>query len=120
MVGQSVQQSCGQLHITKHLRPLCKPQVGGDQHAGVLIQLGEQVKQQCAPGLTKRQIAQLIEDHQVHIHQLQGNLARLAMRLLLLQCVDQFYRREEANALGVLLYRLNPNFPLAPMSNGSY
>ena len=51
MVCEPIQQCRGHFHITKHLPPLGKPQIGGDQHAGTLVQLGQQVKQQRATGL---------------------------------------------------------------------
>jgi len=39
------------------------------KRAGVLVQLGEQVKQQGAAGLAEGQVAQLVQDDQVHAHQ---------------------------------------------------
>ena len=48
MVSQPIQQSRGQLFIAKHPAPFRKAQVGRDHHAGALVQLGQQVKQQCS------------------------------------------------------------------------
>ena len=62
VVRQPVQQCRGYLGVAKHRRPFREAQVGGDHHTGVLVQLGEQVKQQCTSGLTERQIAQLIQN----------------------------------------------------------
>jgi|GEM_PF-2962016 len=82
MVRQPVEERSGHLGIAKHLRPLGKAQVGGDQYAGALIQLGQQMKQQRTAGLAKGQIPQLVENHQIDVHQLQSDLARLAVRFL--------------------------------------
>lgn len=43
--GEPVQQCRGHLGITEDSRPLRERQVGSDQNAGVLIQLGQQVEQ---------------------------------------------------------------------------
>ena len=37
VVRQSVEERRGHLGVTKHARPLCKRQIRGDQHAGMLI-----------------------------------------------------------------------------------
>ena len=82
---QSVQQRRSHLGISKHLRPFGKAQIGRDHNAGALIEFGQQVKQQSAAGLAKRQVAQLVEYYQVDVHQLERNLASLAMRFFLAQ-----------------------------------
>jgi hypothetical protein len=40
VVREPIQQRRGHLGVAKDLGPLCKRQVSGDHHAGVLIQLG--------------------------------------------------------------------------------
>jgi hypothetical protein len=51
VVRQTVQQGRGHLGITKHVAPFREVQVGRDDHAGALVELGEQVKQQRPAGL---------------------------------------------------------------------
>ncbi len=97
VMRQPVQQGRGHLGIPKHIAPFREVQVGRDHHAGALVQLGEQVKQQCPARLGKWQIAHLVQDHHVHVHQPVGHLARLVLRLLQLQGVDQFDSGEEPN-----------------------
>ena len=56
VMGEPVQERRRHLGIAKHAGPLGEAQVRGDGHAGVLVQLGEQVKQQRAAGLAERQV----------------------------------------------------------------
>ena len=45
MMGQSVQQGCGHLGITEDAGPFTEAQVGGDDDAGALVKLAEQMEQ---------------------------------------------------------------------------
>ena len=99
VMRQPVEQRGGHLGVAEHTRPLGESQVGGDHHAGVLVELREQMKQQGPTGLAEGQIAQFIENHQIHTQQPQGDPARLAGCLLLLQRIDQIHRREETHPL---------------------
>ena len=45
VVRKAIQQGCGHLGVAEHARPFGEAQVGRDHHAGVLVQLGKQVKQ---------------------------------------------------------------------------
>ncbi|MNW08070.1 hypothetical protein D3C71_2047830 [compost metagenome] len=56
VMGQAIQQRSGHLGIAEHRGPLRERQVGGDHHAGVLVQLGQQVEQQGATGLAEGQV----------------------------------------------------------------
>jgi hypothetical protein len=107
VMRQPVQQGRGHLGIPKHIAPFREVQVGCDHHAGALVQLGEQVKQQCPTGLGEWQIAHLVHDHHVHVHQPVGHLACLVLRLLQLQGVDQLDRGEEPHAFAMRTDGLN-------------
>ena len=102
MVGEPVQQSRGHLGVGKNAGPFAKDQVGRDDHAGVLVKLGQQVKQQRPAGLRERQIAKLIEDDQIQVHQLVSQLTGLAGGFLPLQRVGEFDGGVETDALAVL------------------
>jgi len=101
-VGQSIEQRRCHLGIPKYARPFSKRQVGRDQYADPFIQLGQQVKQQGPSSLAERQIPQLIKHYRVHSRQTQREPTRLALRLLLLQRVDQIHRRVEPDLFAVL------------------
>jgi hypothetical protein len=99
---QAIQQCRRHLRITKDAGPFTEGQVRRDHHASVLIELGQQVEQQGPAGLAERQIAQLVQNHQVHAHQGKGQLPRLAGGFLLFQQIHQIDRRVEPNPLAVL------------------
>ena len=56
VMGEPVQQCRGHLGITEDSGPLGKRQVGGDQNAGVLIEFGQQMEQQCSTDLAEWQV----------------------------------------------------------------
>jgi hypothetical protein len=101
VVGQAVEQRGGHLGVAEAARPFAEVQVGGDHHAGVLVQPVEQVEQQRPAGLAERQGTQLIEDEQVHAQQEGGDVPGLALGLLLLQCIDQVDGGVEPRPLAV-------------------
>ena len=45
MVGKAVEQRGSHLSITEYAGPLAEAEIGGDDDAGALVQLGEQVKE---------------------------------------------------------------------------
>ena len=77
-MGQPVEQRRGQLGIAEHVGPFREAQVGGDDQAGLLVELAEQVEQQRTAGLAERQIAEFIEDDEIGVGQAVGELALLA------------------------------------------
>ena len=102
VVGEAVEQGRGHLGIGEDTGPLCEGQVGGDHHAGVFVELGEQVKEQGPARLAERQVAELIEDDQIDPHQAQGQFAGAPLCLLLLQAIDQVHGGEETHPPPVL------------------
>src|SRR5690606_39487691 len=65
------------------------------------------MEEQRAAGCTERQVAQFIEDDEIGMDEAVGDLPGSALRLLLLERIDQFDGREEANASAVVLDRLH-------------
>ncbi len=70
-------------------RPLGKQQVGRDQHRGLLVEAADQVEQQLAAALGKRQVAKLVQHHEVEPGELLGQAPGLAGAGLGLEPVDQ-------------------------------
>ena len=101
VVRKPIQQGGGHLGVAEHARPFCEAQVGRDHDAGVLVQLGQQVKKQSTASLTEWQVTQLIEDDQVHAQQCLGDAPGFTVMLLALQQIDQVNRGVEAHALAV-------------------
>jgi len=47
VVGEAIQQRSGHLGVPKHAGPFREVQIGGDHHAGPLVQPGQQMEEQC-------------------------------------------------------------------------
>jgi hypothetical protein len=46
-VGETIEQGGGHLGVAEDCGPLAEAEVGGDDDAGALVELAQQVKQQC-------------------------------------------------------------------------
>ena len=55
-VGEAVAQRGGHLGITKDRGPFAEAEVGRDRHAGALVELAQQMEQQCAARGAERQV----------------------------------------------------------------
>ena len=106
VMREPVEQRSGHLRIAEHGGPLREAQVRGDNHAGTLIELAQQVEQQRATGLGEWQVAEFVEDDEVNMDQAVGGQFRLASRFLDLELVDQVDGGEAAHAQVVLYDRL--------------
>lgn len=102
MVRQPVQQGSGHLGIAEDGHLFSERQVGGDDQAGLLVQLADQVEQQCAARGRKRQVAQLIQNHGIDQRELFGQIPGFAQLLLFLQQVDQVHGIEEAHPFALM------------------
>jgi len=103
VVGQAVEQCGGHLGIAEHTGPFAEAEIGGDDDAGALVKFAQQVEEQCAAGCAERQVAQLVEDDEVGMDEAVGDLSGSALRLLLLEGIDQFNGREELRRVFVEL-----------------
>lgn len=89
MMGQPIEQSRGHLGIAEHARPFGEAEVRGDDDAGLLVELGEQMEQERAARWAEGQISELIEDHEVKADETLGQLPGLVRGLLLLERIDE-------------------------------
>ncbi len=96
-MGQAVLQSGGHLGIAEDGSPFAEAEVGGDDDAGALVKLAQQVEEQRSTRGTERKVSEFIEDQQIETDQRLGDLACLASCFLLLERIDQFDGREEAD-----------------------
>ena len=46
-VGEAIEQSGGHFCVTKDARPFTEAQFGGDDDAGTLVELAQEVEQEC-------------------------------------------------------------------------
>src|SRR3546814_14334063 len=70
VVGDAVEQRRGHLGIAEDGGPLAEREVRGDDDAGALIKLADEVEQQLPSRACERQISKLVEHDQVEPRQL--------------------------------------------------
>jgi len=68
-MGEAIEQSSGHLGIREDARPFTEGEVSGDDDRGALVELADEVEQELAAGLCERQIAELVENDEVHTGQ---------------------------------------------------
>lgn len=56
-MGKPIEQGCCHFGVAENVSPLAEAQVGGDHHAGALVELDEQLEQQCPARRAERQVA---------------------------------------------------------------
>ena len=72
-----------------------------------LVELAQQMEQQVPAGGAERQIAEFVEDDEVGVSEPGGDLSWLSLKLFLFEGVDEFDGGEEADALSMMLDRLD-------------
>ena len=80
VVSEAVEQSSRHLGVCKDARPFAEGEIGGDDDGGALVESADEVEQELAAGLGERQIAEFVEDDEVHAGQVIGkpSLPRVA------------------------------------------
>ena len=76
VVGEAVEQRRRHLGIAEDRGPFAEAEVGGDDDAGALVELAEQVEQQRAAGRAEGQISELIENDEDRCRVLAKKLSR--------------------------------------------
>lgn len=82
MMREPVEQRGRHLGIAKYAGPFSEAEVGCYDDARALVQFREQVEQQRTAGLCERQIAQLIKNDNVYVHEPGRKLPRLSSSFL--------------------------------------
>lgn len=103
MVREPVEQGRGHLGIAEDRGPFGEAEIGGDDDAGALIELAQQVEEQGAAGGAERQIAEFIEDDEIGVDEAAGDLSSFALGLFLFEGVDELDGGEEADPLVMML-----------------
>lgn len=114
-MGETVEQGRGHLGIhcpasvcMQTLRgaedrgPFAEAEVGGDDGAGTLVKLAQQVEQHGPAGGAEGQIGKFIQDHEVELGQAFGDLPGLSLGLFPFEGVDQLDGGEEADLATVM------------------
>src|ERR1700677_888141 len=98
VVGQAIEQRGGHLGVGEDARPFAEGEIGGDDDRGALVEPADEVEQELATGLGERQIAELVENDEVHAGQVIGNPTLPAAAGLALEPVDEIDDVVEAAA----------------------
>src|SRR5207245_8531969 len=72
MMGQAVEERRRHLGVAKYTGPIAKGQIGGDDDRGALVEPADQMKEQLAAGLSEGQVAELVENNEVHAGEIFG------------------------------------------------
>src|SRR5205814_1000624 len=96
VMREPVQQRRRHLGIDEDARPFAEGEVGRDDDGGALIEPADQMEQQLAARLRKREVAELVDDDQIDARQLLGETAGTAGLGLGFELVDQIHGIEEA------------------------
>src|SRR5258708_34868183 len=88
MVSQAVEQRGGHLGVAEHAGPFTEGKIGGDDDGRALVQPADEMEQQLAAGLGERQVAEFVEDDEVHPGQMLGDTTLPSIAGLDLRAVD--------------------------------
>ncbi len=89
VMGQAVKQRGRHCCIAEDARPFAKHKIGGDDDGGALVRAADEVEQELTTRLSERQIAQFVEDDEVHAGQVFGETALPTVAGLSLESVDE-------------------------------
>jgi hypothetical protein len=73
VVSQAVEQCGRHLCIAEHAGPFTEREIGGDDDGGALVKPADEMEQQLAAGSGERQVAEFVEDEEVHVGQMIGD-----------------------------------------------
>jgi hypothetical protein len=89
MMGQAIEQCGCHLGVAEHARPFTEGQVGGDDDRCAFIEPADEMEQKLAAGLGERQIAEFVEDDEVHASQMIGEPILPSVAGLGLEPIDE-------------------------------
>src|SRR5271157_6133794 len=98
VMGEAIEERRGHLGIAEHARPFAEGEIGGDKDRGALVEPADEVEEKLAAGLGERQVAELVEDDEVHAGERIGDAALAPGARLGLELVDEIDGGEEAPA----------------------
>src|ERR1700704_4176008 len=96
VVREPIQQRGRHLGIDEDARPFTEGQVGCDDDGGALIEPADQVEQQLAARLRKRQVAEFVDYDQINASELLAETAGTARLGFGFELIDQIHSIEEA------------------------
>lgn len=110
----AVEQRRGHLGIAEDGRPLAEREVRGDDDAGALIKLADEVEQQLPSRACERQISKLVEHDQAEPRQLRRQGPALADPGLLFEACHQLTHANPVKAIIDRLFFMDAASPVLP------
>ena len=89
MVGEAVEQGAREALRAEGLGPFIEGHVGGDEHRGALVALGDHFEEQLGAGLRQRHEDQLVDDQKLVVGQLLLQSQESTLFARLHELVDQ-------------------------------
>jgi hypothetical protein len=89
IVGQAVEERGCHLGVAEHAGPFAEREIGGDDDGRSLVEPADEVEQELAAGLSEREVAELVEDDEVHSGQMLGDTTVPSVAGFDLQAVDE-------------------------------
>jgi hypothetical protein len=72
VVSEAIEQCGGHLGVAEDTRPFAEGEIGGDDDRGAFVEPADEMEQELAAGLSEGQIAEFIEDDEVHAGEVIG------------------------------------------------
>ena len=89
MVSETIEQRRGHLGVPEHARPFAEGEIGGDDNRGSFVEPADEMEEELAAGLGEGQIAEFIEDDEVHAGEVIGEPALPAVAGLGFEPIDE-------------------------------
>ena len=98
VMREAIEQRGGHLRVAENAWPFSEGEIGRDNDRCALVEPADEMKQQMPAGLGEREIAEFVEDDEVHAREIIGDPALAPGAGFRLQSVDEIDRIEEAAA----------------------
>ena len=72
VVSEAIEQRGGHLGVAEDTRPFAEGEIGGDDDRGAFVEPADEMEEELAAGLGEGQIAEFIEDDEVHAGEVIG------------------------------------------------
>jgi hypothetical protein len=89
VVGQAIEQCRCHLGVGEDARPFTEGKIGADDDRGSFVEPADEMEQELAAGLSEGQIAEFVEDDEVHAGQMISETALARVAGLGLEPVDE-------------------------------
>ena len=74
-MSEAIEQRGGHLGVAKYARPFAESEIGGDDDRGAFVEPADEMEKELAAGLGEGQVAELVENDEVHAGEMIGDPA---------------------------------------------